>query len=200
MADENTELIQAQKEEIYEVIHGWYMSNWGCKGLNNDEIKDEISGLLNDAGELECTCSDCNVDIVEKYLLLLRNREKHTPYELKQKEFSLSMVINCLGHFSEVDNVCPCCAIHRLKDLFEAYYWLGVLIGAERERSDYGVSAKLKNADNKRHSHNRERKLEIAEWWRINKGNYKSRDEGAASVAHKFNLSYGTARKHLVGR
>ena len=53
MTDEKIDIFQSKREEIYNILHGWYLSSWGCKGLNNDEIDDEFSNLYNDAAEAE---------------------------------------------------------------------------------------------------------------------------------------------------
>ena len=200
MTDEKIDIFQSKREEIYSLLHGWYLSSWGCKGLNNDEIDDEFSNLYNDAAEAECTCNDCNGDLLEKYMTLLVSRIRITEFEQQQSQFSLAMAINSLSHLAEVNNFCSDHAPdHAMGDMIESYYWVGVLIGAEREREDYGISKVIKKACDARHKFNRERRLKIKDWYRINRKNYNNKDDAATDAAKIFILSFSATRKHLRG-
>jgi len=198
MTDEKIDIFQSKREEIYNILHGWYLSSWGCKGLNNDEIDDEFSNLYNDAAEAECTCNDCNGDLLEKYMTLLISRIRITESDQKLSKFSIAMVINSLSHLAEVNKYCSDHAPdHAMEDMLESYYWMGVLMGAEREREDYGMSRVLKKASDVRHAYNRERSLKIKNWYRKNRKKYNNKDDAAIDAAKIHNLSISAARKHL---
>jgi hypothetical protein len=198
MAEENTGVFALKLQELHEILHGWYMSSWECKGLNNDEIYEEFSSLLNDVEEAECTCDDCKVGIIEKNIALLASRKKITESQEQQLKFSLAMAINSLSHFSEASNYCPCCGpVHAMEDLIDSYYWLGVLIGSEREREDFGVSKAARNASDARHTFNRDRRLNVQDWYRKNRKSFKNKDDAASDAEHVFNLSFSCIRKYL---
>ena len=200
MADEKIDVFQSKQKELYNVLYHWYMSSWGCRGLNNDEIDEEFTSLYNDAEEAECTCNDCNGELLDKYMTLLTSRTKIKKSERQQSEFSLAMVINSLNHLAEVSNYCADHAPdHAMGDMIESYYWMGVLMGAEREREDYGMSKVLKKASDSRHAFNRERSLNIKKWYHKNRKNFSSKDDAAIAATDTFNLSFSAVRKHLRG-
>ncbi len=200
MADEKIDVFQSKQKELYSTLHDWYTGSWGCRGLNNNEIDEEFSSLYNDAEEAECTCSDCNGELLEKYMTLLTSRTKITESEQQQLKFSIAMAINSLSHLAEVNKYCSDHAPdHAMEDMMESNYWLGVLIGAEREREDYGMSRVLKKASDARHMFNRERSLKIKNWYRKNRKNYNNKDDAATDAAKKFSLSFSATRKHLRG-
>ena len=198
MAGENEGFLESKIQELYSTLHGWYTDSWGCRGLNNDEIDEEFAGLLNDVEEAECTCDSCKGDLLGKYMGILTSRTKITKTEKHQMEFSLSMAINSLAHFAEVNNYCPCCApAHATEELIDSYYWMGVLIGSIRERADYGISKAARNASDVRHSFNRERRLKVQDWYRGHRKNYNNKDDAARDGEHIFNLSFSCIRKYL---
>jgi hypothetical protein len=200
MVDEKIEIFEASKNEVYSVLYGWYQSNWGCKGLNNDEIDDEFSGLFDDVNKAECTCDVCKVDLLEKHMEILASRTDIKDLKKAQLKFSMSMVINSLFGFAQVDNCCASCAPdHALEALIESHYWMGVLIGSGREREDYGIGKTLKKASDARHQFNRERARDIKSWYLKNRKSFDNKDDAAFKAAHDFNISFASARKHIRG-
>ena len=131
-------------------------------------------------------------------MTLLISRIRITESDQKLSKFSIAMVINSLSHLAEVNKYCSDHAPdHAMEERVYSYYWMGVLMGAEREREDYGMSRVLKKASDVRHAYNRERSLKIKNWYRKNRKKYNNNEDAAIDAAKIHNLSISAARKHL---
>jgi hypothetical protein len=194
------ELYKENTNDIFYTLRGWYTKALECKGLNNEEIHDEFTDLLGAVETLNLQEDDSFSGLLEEYTELLRSRRSLTDLEHRQFANSFLTFLCCVNNFTELQKYCDCCGPKfAMENLIDAYYWLGFLDGADEERKAFGLSTVIKKAVDNRHLRNRERKLEVAEWYRKNKDSYKSKDEAAVSVSHLFSLSHGTARKHLIG-
>jgi hypothetical protein len=204
MADNQGDYIESKKQEIYWTLYSWYEGEWGCEELIEEEIIEEFEELYERVckvvRESECACADCNYDVILDCVELLESREKHTSRELDLKADSLSIVFNCLGHLSKLNEVCSCCAVkHSLPHLVDASTWLGVLQGSLGERNDFGTRDAMEKANNARHAPNRKLSQEIKSWYLENSTLYKSKKDAANAATQLFNMSFSAIRKHLIG-
>ena len=200
MPDEKVDYFEAKREELFYTLRDWYMLALNCKGLNNDEIDAEFYELINEIEEIDDTDSNCIIEIIDKYTDLLESRTKLNPSSRDNFRVSMSIALECLSHFSKVQNYCPSCGPKfAVEDMINAHYWMGYLRGTEDERNDSGISIVVQKTTDARHLFNRERKLELTDWYRKKRNTYKSKDDAAVDAAHIFHVAHSTARKYLIG-
>ena len=76
-------------------------------------------------------------------------------------------------------------------------YWTGMFRGTMAERSFHGISANASKAAMKSHAKHYKTRDELQAWWVENRDQFKTQEKSILEAMKIFDVSYGTAGKHI---
>jgi len=195
----DSEIFEAKVDELDSVLCGWYQENLH-DGDRDDLAYQEYEKLLDEVAGMNCACSKCSINLVDRFLWKQQKIKNLNGSDFEKTKFSIQTFIYAISHLAALSHVCNRCGLnHKLDDLIEGYFFMGVLMGSNREREDFGLQNIVKKANDARHLFNRQRADEIKRWYLDNRKKFKNKDVAAQEGEGIFHISFSTMRKHLRG-